>query len=228
MKQLTIYPYDPIQIENGLTCIAADSSRVVWQLAQFFNGENDTFATYSQNGKIVDNKEIVYVGDIAVLPQFEKMYGKQLVKLIQKHIDSELLEQLYTLDMQMRSKLNMVCLNNDLPVALSSDWDLTMLLKYVGVHVEVPVVTGFCDIIVSIIDLANRLHDDSLFVLMNVRNNLSDQQIIQLSSEARMKQVSILLLDRTTFEDAQVLVSDDIKSVYIDQDFVDFRGNELK
>lgn len=229
MKKLSIYPYDPFIIDTGITILESKNSKLIWQLSRFLGGEADDIAVFSENDKVLKtNKSIRYVGDVTTIPDFTKIFGKQVAEILIKHCDNDLMQQLQTADFSIKNNILHVIFDNDLPFKITENFDVLKLLKYLDLSIENVECESVYDIIEYVIDTANRLSDSSLYVFINARYYLSDEQIKLLANEAKIKNVSILLVSLTLSSAIHEITTDDVVTYFIDDDFVDFRSDDLK
>lgn len=229
MKRLSIYPYDPFNLDTGVTILESKNSKLIWRLSRFLGGEADDIAIFSENDKILKaNKAIRYIGDVTAVPDFNKIFGKQIAEILVRHCDNDLMQQLQTADFSIKNNILQVIFDNDLPFRITENFDVLKLLKYLDLSIENLKCESVYDIIEYIIDIANRLSDSSLYVFINARYYLSDEQIILLANEAKIKNVSILLVSLTLSSAIHEITTDDVVTYFIDDDFVDFRSDDLK
>ncbi len=229
MKKISIYPYDPFSIDTGITVLESKNSTLIWRLSRFLNDEADDVAVLSENDKILKvNKAIRYIGDVTIVPDFNKTFGKQVAEVLVEHCDNDLMQQLQTADFSLKNNILRVIFDNDLPFKITENFDVLKLLKYLDLSIENVECESVYDIIEYVIDIANRLSDSSLYVFINARYYLSDEQIILLANEAKIKNVSILLVSLTLSSTIHEITIDDVVTYFIDEDFVDFRSDDLK
>ncbi|MFL2020379.1 type II-A CRISPR-associated protein Csn2 [Weissella hellenica] len=229
MKRLSIYPYDPFNIDIGITILESKNSKLIWRLSRFLNDGEDDVAVLSENSKILKvNKATRYIGDVTTVPDFNKTFGKQFAEILVKHCDNDLMQQLQTADFSIKNNILQVIFNNDLPFKITENFDVLKLLKYLDLSIENVKCESVYDIIEYVIDIANRLSDSSLYVFINARYYLSDEQIMLLANEAKIKNVSILLVSLTLSSAIHEITTDDVVTYFIDDDFVDFRSDDLR
>ncbi|MGK4145291.1 type II-A CRISPR-associated protein Csn2 [Weissella paramesenteroides] len=229
MKKLTIYPYSPFDIDSGMTIFESKNSTFIWQLSRFLSGEDINIAILSENNKILKvSKETRYIGDVTTVPDFNKIFGKQIAEILVKHCDNDLIQKIQVTDFSLKNSILQVIFDNDLPLEIAESFDVLKLLKYLELSIENIKCESVYDIIEYVIDIANRLADNSLYVFINARYYLSDEQIISLGNEAKIKNVSILLVSLTLSSVIHEITTDDVVTYFIDGDFVDFRSDGQK
>ena len=224
MKQLTLYPHDPWPLNIGVTQLIFANVEPIWQLVQFFQtGEG---AILSDDGAILKYKDVVYVGDLATPFDVGLLYIKPLRQLLTQHLDDLHLRELYETDRTIRSIVQRMLFENDLPGEIDTEWNISELLKYLKLRVELPEMHGFYGIIEEIIDLSQRLSDDRLLVFVNASVYLRDEQIQALAYDAMLKQVSCLFIDRQNT--VNFIGGKGLKQIFIDHDFVQFVSDDTK
>lgn len=225
MRQLAIWPHEPLQLEYGFNQFIFENIPDFFQLTQFFQGV-EANVTISEAGKPKTLKEVCYIGDVTTLVDFRKLYDKQIQVAVQNMIDDLSLQQLMTADLAIKMVVDDVIMANNLPVQYSDKFDLTAILKYCEFHAEMPETKGICGIIEHVIDLANRLSDDRLIVFSNLNLYLSTEEIQMLAFEASVKQVSCLLIDVT--KSPTLIESEGLKQYYFDRDFIEFTSDDVR
>lgn len=229
MKKLTIYPYSPFDIDSGMTIFESKNSTFIWQLSRFLSGDDINIAILSENNKILKvSKEIRYIGDVTTVPDFNKIFGKRVAEILVKHCDNDLIQKIQVTDFSLKNSILQVIFDNDLPFEIAESFDVRKLLKYLELSIENIKCESVYDIIEYVIDIANRLSDNSLYVFINARYYLSDEQIIVLANEAKIKNVSVLLVSLTLSNMIHEITTDDVVTYFIDGDFVDFRSDGPK
>ncbi|HEY4400264.1 MAG TPA: type II-A CRISPR-associated protein Csn2 [Lactobacillaceae bacterium] len=222
MKKLTLYPYESWTLDFGITQLTFASVVPIWQLVQFFQRGEGAFL--SEDGQEVNLKKVVYVGDVATRFDYGKLYAKALSKVVGQQLDDVSLRELYEADRLLRSHVNRVLFENDLPGEIDDDWDASELLKYLNLRVEMPEQRDFYGIIESVIDVSQRLNDQRLLVFVNASLYLNEHQLQALAYDAYMKQVSCLFIDRG--HTANFISGVGLKQHFIDQDFVEFVSDD--
>lgn len=229
MKKLTIYPYSPFDIDSGMTILESKNSTFIWRLSRFLSGDDINIATLSENNKILKvSNETRYIGDVTTVPDFNKIFGKQIAEILVKHCDNDLMQKLQVADFSLKNSILQVIFDNDLPLEIAENFDVLKLLKYLELSIENIKCESVYDIIEYVIDIANRLSDNSLYVFINARYYLSDEQIRALANEAKIKNVAILLISLTLSSVIHEITTDDVVTYFIDGDFVDFRSDSQK
>lgn len=221
MTQFSINNIDPFIIEPGLSILTLESAQLFWNSQQFFQDSTIQNMQYHNDKKKLDPlKTTIFIGDPGTNFNLDKQYTKLIAPLFQKHITPDLFQDIYQQDTQLKNIFNKIILDNDLPLKINTDFAIQALLKYINPTIDIAPHNKVYDIIVDIIDIAYKLADNRLFIFSNLTTYLSKNELIDFHFEAASKNVSILVLEKGV---VKYDTNHQLKSYYIDYDFVDFR-----
>lgn len=222
MKKLTIYPLSPIELSSGITILKIASTKLMLQVIQSLQCANEG-VVLSQDGEMITSKSVNYIGDILHPIDFNKIFGKILIKNLLKQIDDFELNELRELNSTLQSKLNLMLFELDLPGIVPGNWDLSRLLKYLDLQIEEPIYDDLYGIIESIVVVASRLGDTRLIAFCNAALYLSDDQIKALDCEMKINNIEALFFESSTLRES--IGESVLNVVEIDDDFVKFEDD---
>lgn len=226
MTHLTMFSTKKFEIlDEGLTLFEIANPQLFWELQHFLQSESHPYMAFGRDGKVLrPDKNILFIGDIGRTVDFNKLFSRQISNIVVNEMDDDQVSQLFEFDRKLREVVNDVIFQSNLPIDVSTDWDLNNLVKYLKPTLEVTNFRTAYDIIVTLIDIMQRLSDKRLLVFVNLTDYLTIDQIKELSKDLMHRQSAIVVIDKVDERDLRYQNIAEIKDAYIDNDFVEFEN----
>lgn len=220
MKTLTLYGFEPIQIQNGYSQLVIKVPEFFWQYQRFLIGDNSVLGGIFENNKeLIVKNNVVFLGDLVALQDFNKIFGKKIIQNLMHYTSEESQHELYQLDNQMKAIVEQQILENELPFEISNQWSLDDLLKYHKLTLMTPENTTAGGIIRYIIKTAAQLGDQRLFVVNDMQRYLQHADHMDVIDTINELQLNFLELKQSGDKPSNI----DLKAFHlIDEDFVMF------
>lgn len=217
--RITKYPLEPMPLKMGLNIISIEHQNLFFEIVQSMR-LTESKLIFSRDDEIDETRKYInFIGDISSEIDLEKMYSKDVNKLLISSLDENQLRELNELD----SKINLIYTNaiveSNLPISITLDFDLESLVKFKKIKIDVPIAETAYDKIQGIVDVASELNDNRLLVFTNVYQYLNQGQIDYLAENLKLQERYVLFLERSS---SRLNANEVASSYFIDQDFVQF------
>jgi CRISPR type II-A-associated protein Csn2 len=216
--KMTLYPNEPIIVNEGVTFVNFQNAHHYWQWQQALQEEKIVFS--DRNQVVAVNKAVQYIGSLEQNIDFDKLYAKTIVTMIMRHLDEEDLVQLSWHDNAIKTHLQQIFLENDLPMQLDPTRQIEQLIKAQQVRIETSNNGSAYDKIIDVVRIMFEFSEQRIIAFNNIHLYLSAEEILRLHEFSVAHGMKILSLG---------MAASPIKrggeaycEIFFDEDFVQF------
>lgn len=217
--KMTLYPNEPIIVNEGVTFVNFQTARYYWQWIQELQVGDQLI--FSENGQLISlNKAVQYIGGIENKIDLSKIYAKSILSLIACHADEDNLMQLARYDMAIKTIFQQILFDNDLPLRIEREWDFNELIKSQKVLIDTINSGSAYDKIVDVVRIMSNFSEQRILVFNNIHLYLKPLEILSLhdfSMTHGMKVLSLGMAASPIKKNGEAY-----HEVFFDEDFVQF------
>lgn len=220
---LTIYPFDPFQIEPGkITVLETNNQEFYQTLILNFKDLRDDAHFSDDEFKLVEMTKVFHwLGDVFIQNDLNKMFQSRLIKHLKEVVTPEQLQRIFELSQRLKAEVLEASYSLDLPLQIDAQTEMEKVLKFSGLAFVPAVSSQPYGIIETLLKTAIELNDTKILGLMNVSDYLSRDEFSELISLVHILNIKIILIKYS--EDNRYEIFDKCRYYYVDNDYVEWR-----
>lgn len=162
-------------------------------------------------GNIVDDinlyddnfEEVNILGKVSIIIDYfninfdVKRYNAEINKIVLKNIDEKMQQEFLTNYRKLYNSLKKVLNDIDLPLLITSEFDLDNLLKLFKISINKN--DNLLDNLLLLIDLEKLLNINKFIILVNIKQLLDKNELEELYKYALYNSVNLLLIDSQSY-----------------------------
>lgn len=217
---IVCFPNQPLQIAAGLTMISVANPDLYWQLSTGLK-ESREDVILGRDGRIIDvTKGVMFIGDIGVQLDVNKLYHKNMIQTIKRYADDQSMEQFYRINSEINRLLGNIILENNLPFYFQTEFSIANLVNEKKIKIEKLTNSSGFGKIEDVINVAGEFSEQRLIIFTNIYLLLTIDQIDYLNNLAKSMNLCLISLNLT--HNPVMTKQGPSSEIFIDEDFVQF------
>ena len=221
--KLTVFPLRPFAFEpNQLNVLETGSTIFYKQLVETFIGESEnTRLTNDENEEVNGQKQILWVGNPAFGIDFDSQFLKPLTKSLLNYATDAAKVKLLDAQREVSRLVLDASFSMDVPLAVKDNLSLESIIKFSGLHLEMPPADQICAKIELLFKILQEISDSRLVVITDLSHFVDAQELTHLVEQVTDSELTVLLIEFSNTSRASEFKK--CRYYYVDEDLVDFR-----
>ena len=191
--------------------------RVVNYFNELYNGNNiDEIRMYENNNEINLINKINLIIDYFNIDLNTRKNLSLIYSLIKENIDEYTNEKINKINKDINKIFNKIILNIDIPIEINNEYNLENYVKLISPIIKKR--NSILDNLMLIIDMEKNLNLNRIIIFVNLKQYLSDSEIVELYKYSIYNNIHIILIE----SNKNGLIKKYEKKLIIDDDLVEY------